>query len=67
MKKKETYAQQVERLEQIVHQIDGGELDIDELAANIKEAKLIIAACTEKLTQVGKEIEILLSDGQESK
>jgi len=67
MKKNETYAKQVERLEQIVDQIDNGELDIDELAAHIKEAKQIIAACTEKLTQVDKEIEILLSDGQESK
>ena len=32
MKKKETYAQSIERLEQIVQQIDNGELDIDELA-----------------------------------
>ncbi|MDO4185431.1 MAG: exodeoxyribonuclease VII small subunit [Bacteroidales bacterium] len=64
MKKKETYAQAMERLEQIVRQIDNGDLDIDELATNIKEAKQIIAACTEKLTQVDKEVEILLSDGQ---
>ena len=64
MKKKETYAQSIQRLEQIVQQIDNGELDIDELAEKIKEAKAIIAFCTEKLTQVDKEVEILLSDGQ---
>lgn len=64
MKKKETYAQSIQRLEQIVQQIDSGELDIDELAEKIKEAKAIIAFCTEKLTQVDKEVEILLSDGQ---
>lgn len=64
MKKKETYAQSIQRLEQIVQQIDSGELDIDELAEKIKEAKSIIAFCTEKLTHVDKEVEILLSDGQ---
>ena len=64
MKKKETYAQSIERLEQIVQQIDNGELDIDELAEKIKEAKAIITFCTEKLTHVDKEVEILLSDGQ---
>lgn len=64
MKKEETYAQAMKRLEEIVHQIDNGDLDIDELAAKIKEAKQIIATCTEKLTQVDKEVEILLSDGQ---
>ncbi len=64
MKKKETYAQSIQRLEQIVQQIDSGELDIDELAEKIKEAKAIIAFCTVKLTHVDKEVEILLSDGQ---
>ncbi|MBO7553930.1 MAG: exodeoxyribonuclease VII small subunit [Bacteroidaceae bacterium] len=64
MKKKETYAQSIQRLEQIVQQIDNGELDIDELAEKIKEAKAIIAFCTEKLTHVDKQVEILLSDGQ---
>ena len=64
MKKKETYAQSIQRLEQIVQQIDSGELDIDELAEKIKEAKAIIAFCIEKLTHVDKEVEILLSDGQ---
>ncbi|MBQ6037708.1 MAG: exodeoxyribonuclease VII small subunit [Bacteroidaceae bacterium] len=64
MKKKETYTQSIQRLEQIVQQIDSGELDIDELAEKIKEAKAIIAFCTEKLTHVDKEVEILLSDGQ---
>jgi len=67
MKKRESYAQKVERLEQILRQIDNGNLDIDQLTEQIKEAKQIIADCTAKLTQVDKEVEILLSDGRESK
>ena len=59
-KKKETYSQAIERLEQIVRQIDNNELEIDKLAEKIKEANEIIAFCTEKLTKADKEIEKLL-------
>lgn len=64
-KKKETYSQAVARLEEIVRQIDGNELEIDALADKIKEANEIIAFCSEKLTKADAEIEKLLSDKQE--
>lgn len=65
-KKKETYSQAMSRLESIVRQIDGNELDIDELVAKIVEANEIIAFCGKKLKKADAEIEKLLANGQES-
>jgi exodeoxyribonuclease VII small subunit len=59
-KTKESYSQAMERLEKIVRQIDGNELEIDELAEKLKEANEIIEACTAKLTKVDEEIEKIL-------
>ncbi len=63
---KKTYAQALEQLEKIVHQIDTHELEIDELSEKIREANEWIAFCTEKLTKADREIEKLLAEGQES-
>lgn len=65
-RKKETYSQAVTRLEQIVRQIEGNELEIDELAEKIREANEIVAFCNEKLTKADREIEKLLSEKPES-
>lgn len=65
-KKKETYSQAIERLESIVRQIEGNELEIDELAVKIKEANEIITFCSAKLKKADAEIEKLLADEQES-
>lgn len=65
-KKKETYSQAMERLESIVRQIEGNELEIDELAVKIKEANEIITFCSAKLKKADAEIEKLLADEQES-
>lgn len=65
-KKKETYSQAMARLEGIVRQIDGNELEIDELVEKIKEANEIIAFCSEKLKKADTEIEKLLSDEAKS-
>jgi exodeoxyribonuclease VII small subunit len=59
-KNKESYSEAMERLEKIVRQIDNNELEVDELADKLKEANAIIAACSEKLTNVDKEIEKIL-------
>lgn len=65
-KKKQTYSQAIDRLEEIVRLIDSNELEIDELAEKIKEANGLIAFCSEKLTKADVEVEKLLSDRQES-
>ena len=56
MEKKLTYEKAVKRLEEIVKKIEGGETDIDSLAANLKEAKELVVFCKEKLTNVEAEV-----------
>ncbi len=51
-----TYEQAVKRLEEIVKRIEGGEMDIDSLTANLKEAKGLVEFCKEKLTNVEAEV-----------
>ena len=65
-KKKETYSQALARLETIVRQVDGNELEVDELVKKIKEANEIIAYCSEKLKKADTEIEKLLADKHEN-
>ncbi|MDE6000641.1 MAG: exodeoxyribonuclease VII small subunit [Bacteroidaceae bacterium] len=56
MEKEMTYEQAMKRLEQIVKQIEVGEMDIDSLTANLKEAKNLVAFCKDKLTNVETEV-----------
>jgi exodeoxyribonuclease VII small subunit len=60
--KKESYAQALKRLEEIVRQIDNNELEIDTLSEKIKEANELVSFCTAKLTKVDQEVEKLLPD-----
>lgn len=56
MEKKLTYEKAVKRLEEIVKKIEGGEMDIDSLTTNLKEAKDLVEFCKEKLTNVEAEV-----------
>ena len=56
MEDKLTYEKAVKRLEEIVKKIEGGEMDIDSLTANLKEAKDLVEYCKEKLTNVEAEV-----------
>ncbi|MBO4429710.1 MAG: exodeoxyribonuclease VII small subunit [Bacteroidaceae bacterium] len=56
MEEKLTYEKAVKRLEEIVKRIEGGEMDIDSLTANLKEAKSLVEFCKEKLTNVEAEV-----------
>ncbi|MBO4673551.1 MAG: exodeoxyribonuclease VII small subunit [Bacteroidaceae bacterium] len=56
MEEKLTYEKAVKRLEEIVKKIEGGEMDIDSLTANLKEAKDLVEFCKEKLTNVEAEV-----------
>lgn len=61
MAKKETYAEAMKRLETIVSRIEGNELDIDELADQLKEAQLLVKYCRDKLYKADAEIQKMLS------
>ena len=56
MEEKLTYEKAVKRLDEIVKKIEGGEMDIDSLTANLKEAKDLVEYCKEKLTNVEAEV-----------
>lgn len=51
-----TYEKAMKRLEEIVKKIESGEMDIDSLAANLKEAKTLVECCKDKLTKVEAEV-----------
>lgn len=51
-----TYEKAMKRLEGIVKKIESGEMDIDSLAANLKEAKTLVEYCKDKLTKVESEV-----------
>ena len=61
-----TYSEAIARLDEIVQLIDNNEVEIDQLADKIKEANILIAFCSEKLTKAEKEMENLLAEKQET-
>lgn len=60
MDKKMTYEQAASKLEMIVAKIERGEMDIDSLAANLKEAKELVNFCKTKLTKVEEDVKKIL-------
>lgn len=62
MNKKPTYEQAMKRLKTIVSQMENGEMDIDSLLANLKEAKQLIDFCRNKLTQVETDVKKILEE-----
>ena len=50
------YEKAMKRLEEIVKKIESGEMDIDSLATNLKEAKTLVEYCKDKLTKVEAEV-----------
>lgn len=65
--KKETYSEAMKRLETIVSQIESGELDIDELGNQLKEAQKLIKFCRDKLYKADDEIKKMLGDDENVK
>ena len=62
MDKKLNYTQAMQRLEEIVTKIESGEMDIDSLTDNLKEAKELVNFCKEKLTKVENEVKTILDE-----
>lgn len=58
------YEQAIRRIEQIAGKMENGELGIDELADNLKEAQKLIKLCQDKLTRTDSEIKKLLDKGK---
>ncbi len=64
-KKSMTYTEAVTAVEDILRQIETGELDVDELAEKVKQASELLKLCKGKLFRTEKEIEKILKDMDE--
>ena len=53
------YEEAFERLQEIVRKMEGGQLDIDQITAHMKEAQELITLCKKRLTETEKEIDKL--------
>lgn len=55
-----TYEQAMQRLEQLVQEIEHGTLGVDHLIDRVKEAQTLLQFCRNKLVQVEKDIKEIL-------
>ncbi len=60
--KKISYEKAYEKLEDIILQMEGGELNVDSLSANVKRAAELIKICKAKLFETEEEIEKILDN-----
>jgi len=58
--KKESYAQAMEKLEDIVSAVEKNELDIDQLSEKLKEAQKLVRFCKDKLYKADEEIKKIM-------
>ncbi len=56
MSKKQTYAQALAEVEEIVGKIQNEEYSIDELAEKVKRVSVLISFCREKLRETDEEV-----------
>ena len=54
-----TYSEAMTRLEEIMGKIQGGRVDIDQLAGLLKEAQELVKFCRDKIYKVDEEIKSL--------
>lgn|GEM_PF-89079 len=56
-----TYSDAFEELQAIVAELEHGETSVDELAAKVKRAAVLIEACQAKLTATEQEVNVILA------
>ena len=64
MKKSPNYEEAVSQLEEIVKKMESGELDIDMMSTELKNAQQLIKLCKDKLTKTEEEIKKSLESGK---
>lgn len=62
MKKTPNYEEAVTQLEEIVKKMESGELDIDMMSTELKNAQQLIKLCKDKLTKTDEEIKKILEN-----
>ncbi len=61
-KKDISYSEAIAEIEAIVEKIENNELDVDELAHNVKKVAELIKLCKAKLRSTEEEVEKILKD-----
>ena len=56
------YEEAVKQLEDIVKQLENGELDLDDMSSELKKAQQLIKICKDRLTKTDEEIKELLEN-----
>ncbi|HOP04679.1 MAG TPA: exodeoxyribonuclease VII small subunit [Tenuifilaceae bacterium] len=64
-KKKITYSQAIEEIEDIIAQIENNEIEIDELPQNVSRVAELLKYCKAQLHSTEEEVEKLLKDFSE--
>jgi len=59
---KPTFNKAVEELENIIDQIESGDLDVDELSGKVKRASELLRLCQSKLRATEEEIDKIIDD-----
>ena len=59
-----TYADAMAGREEIMGKVQGGRIDIDELAGLLKEAQELVKFCREKLYKVDEDIKALTEEAE---
>ena len=62
MKQPTTFEEATARLEAIVGRMEDGQLNLDEITSQLKEAKQLVKFCRDKLTKTDKEVNDILKD-----
>lgn len=57
-----TYKEAMQQLEDISRSISSGELDVDQLAAKLKQAKELVEFCKKKLQTVEADVNQILGE-----
>lgn len=63
-KETQKYEEAMARLENIVSDMENGNLDMDSLCEKVKTAQKLIKMCRDKLTRTDEEIKKILTDNQ---
>jgi len=62
MSKEQTYSDAFAELQQIVADIEDGEISVDELSEKVKRASELIAICKKKLTSTEEDVSQILKE-----
>lgn len=58
------YEEAIKELESIVNRMESGEIDLDSMGKELKNAQKLIKLCRDKLTKANAEIESIMNEDE---